>query len=124
MVGRAVNRLAGRLTAVALTAAMAVSMLAGCAAGGKNTETAAKKEYKPSAMEQMNAKNDPNVIQDNYRTCYEVFVYSFFDSDADIFFNDTATTEIYTLSLHDALPIWDLQRSLIILRGLDAMKSG
>src|SRR3712207_758142 len=23
-----------------------------------------------------------------------------------LFFNDTATTEIYTLSLHDALPIW------------------
>src|SRR5437588_1452533 len=29
-----------------------------------------------------------------------VFVTSFF-----FFFNDTATTEIYTLSLHDALPI-------------------
>src|SRR3712207_7716445 len=28
--------------------------------------------------------------------CYFVF----------FFFNDTATTEIYTLSLHDALPIW------------------
>src|SRR3712207_9580007 len=28
------------------------------------------------------------------------FVYCFF------FFNDTATTEIYTLSLHDALPIY------------------
>ena len=28
-----------------------------------------------------------------------VFVFVFF------FFNDTATTEIYTLSLHDALPI-------------------
>src|SRR3712207_7399856 len=26
----------------------------------------------------------------------------------DIFFNDTATTEIYTLSLHDALPISEL----------------
>src|SRR5258707_2089286 len=26
------------------------------------------------------------------------------------FFNDTATTEIYTLSLHDALPIWSLKR--------------
>src|SRR2546426_11290865 len=26
------------------------------------------------------------------------------------FFNDTATTEIYTLSLHDALPIWDLRQ--------------
>src|SRR5690242_20961635 len=25
------------------------------------------------------------------------------------FFNDTATTEIYTLSLHDALPIWRAQ---------------
>src|SRR5215510_16500364 len=29
-----------------------------------------------------------------------VFFFSFF-----FFFNDTATTEIYTLSLHDALPI-------------------
>src|SRR3712207_9034098 len=27
------------------------------------------------------------------------------------FFNDTATTEIYTLSLHDALPISDLRRA-------------
>src|SRR3712207_9548673 len=26
-----------------------------------------------------------------------------------IFFNDTATTEIYTLSLHDALPISDVR---------------
>src|ERR1035437_10634841 len=26
------------------------------------------------------------------------------------FFNDTATTEIYTLSLHDALPICDARR--------------
>src|SRR2546427_5307003 len=26
------------------------------------------------------------------------------------FFNDTATTEIYTLSLHDALPIWNEER--------------
>src|SRR5215813_1553812 len=27
------------------------------------------------------------------------------------FFNDTATTEIYTLSLHDALPIWSAMGS-------------
>src|SRR2546422_7396122 len=32
--------------------------------------------------------------------------YSFFF----FFFNDTATTEIYTLSLHDALPICDPRR--------------
>src|SRR2546426_6730146 len=31
--------------------------------------------------------------------------FSFF-----FFFNDTATTEIYTLSLHDALPIWGIRR--------------
>src|SRR5882672_12311098 len=31
--------------------------------------------------------------------CRLSFVFLFF-------FNDTATTEIYTLSLHDALPIW------------------
>src|SRR5437764_1996614 len=30
-----------------------------------------------------------------------IFYLSFF-----FFFHDTATTEIYTLSLHDALPIW------------------
>src|SRR3712207_8396413 len=28
------------------------------------------------------------------------------------FFNDTATTEIYTLSLHDALPIYELLASV------------
>src|SRR3712207_8911296 len=28
------------------------------------------------------------------------------------FFNDTATTEIYTLSLHDALPIFDALRAI------------
>src|SRR5256885_13899989 len=31
---------------------------------------------------------------------YHTLMFSFF-----FFFNDTATTEIYTLSLHDALPI-------------------
>src|SRR3712207_7758439 len=38
----------------------------------------------------------------------------------DIFFNDTATTEIYTLSLHDALPIsrsWAALKSRRIGRG-------
>src|SRR3990167_3968546 len=32
-------------------------------------------------------------------------------SYAVFFFNDTATTEIYTLSLHDALPIYSAMRS-------------
>src|SRR3712207_7184645 len=34
------------------------------------------------------------------------------------FFNDTATTEIYTLSLHDALPI--SQHSIPIARGTES----
>src|ERR1035437_4206782 len=34
------------------------------------------------------------------RACYTGYSWSCF-----FFFNDTATTEIYTLSLHDALPI-------------------
>src|SRR3712207_7675048 len=32
------------------------------------------------------------------------------------FFNDTATTEIYTLSLHDALPIWAGRRGRLRAR--------
>src|SRR2546425_8342318 len=36
------------------------------------------------------------------------------------FFNDTATTEIYTLSLHDALPIFQLLDGLLIERRLRA----
>ena len=36
-----------------------------------------------------------------------VFIFFFFVFVSFLFFfNDTATTEIYTLSLHDALPIW------------------
>src|SRR5947209_20029449 len=36
----------------------------------------------------------------NFLSSYLTFLLFFF-----FFFNDTATTEIYTLSLHDALPI-------------------
>ena len=38
-----------------------------------------------------------------------IFLSSFF------FFNDTATTEIYTLSLHDALPIYSFQDNSYVL---------
>src|SRR5436853_7935660 len=37
-----------------------------------------------------------------YLSCYVLFCFFCFFF---FFFNDTATTEIYTLSLHDALPI-------------------
>jgi len=45
------------------------------------------------------------------------------------FFNDTATTEIYTLSLHDALPISQaivgpFREELDLLRRLDVLAEG
>src|SRR3712207_7383132 len=42
------------------------------------------------------------------------------------FFNDTATTEIYTLSLHDALPIFGPQRhpGQVLLRVPPALRPG
>src|SRR2546425_11405071 len=39
------------------------------------------------------------------------YIYFFF------FFNDTATTEIYTLSLHDALPIYFSAQPAVFLFG-------
>src|SRR2546429_9636156 len=47
------------------------------------------------------------------RTLHHQFCFFFF-------FNDTATTEIYTLSLHDALPIWAPDRRGRDLRPADA----
>src|SRR3712207_8047820 len=48
----------------------------------------------------------------------ELKVFIFF------FFNDTATTEIYTLSLHDALPIYALGRLRAPGRRLHAARAG
>src|SRR5256885_14012337 len=44
--------------------------------------------------------------------------------DGCFFFNDTATTEIYTLSLHDALPIFEVAPQLIQIRRLAAARRG
>src|SRR2546427_6064411 len=43
------------------------------------------------------------------------------------FFNDTATTEIYTLSLHDALPIYarhDHGHELLLAEALEVVEHG
>src|SRR6266513_2962864 len=53
-----------------------------------------------------------------YNIIYYIFIFMFFTKFLTLsqikifffFFNDTATTEIYTLSLHDALPICMLSR--------------
>src|SRR6266496_4588052 len=45
-------------------------------------------------------------------------------SSSTFFFNDTATTEIYTLSLHDALPIWLAGGGAIFLELSDVLLGG
>src|SRR3712207_8038533 len=40
------------------------------------------------------------------------------------FFNDTATTEIYTLSLHDALPISTVKRAVRGRTALPGLRAG
>src|SRR5436853_7444424 len=40
----------------------------------------------------------------SYNTTISLFIF--------FFFTDTATTEIYTLSLHDALPIYETQKEI------------
>src|SRR5256885_217178 len=47
-----------------------------------------------------------------YVTDDDMLIVRFF-----FFFNDTATTEIYTLSLHDALPIYAHQHRVAAVRG-------
>src|SRR2546426_6013294 len=44
---------------------------------------------------------------------FSSFLFFFF------FFNDTATTEIYTLSLHDALPIFSAGRDGLVVNDLE-----
>src|SRR3712207_9554615 len=46
-------------------------------------------------------------------TCYNVFLWDYYF----FFFNDPATTEIYPLSLHDALPIYPGRRPGRLRRG-------
>src|SRR5690606_42032600 len=46
------------------------------------------------------------------RVIYLLCDISLFIQFASFFFDDTATTEIYTLSLHDALPIYCIEQAV------------
>lgn len=72
-----------RFLAAALTAALMVSMLSGCASSKKDTQSDTQQTAVTTSMEQLNSKNEPDIIDDDYRTCYEVFVHSFYDSNDD-----------------------------------------
>src|SRR5216684_8516679 len=49
------------------------------------------------------------------------FLFIFISFDFFFFFNDTATTEIYTLSLHDALPIQQFAMIRVSLERFDGL---
>lgn len=72
-----------RFLTAALTAALMVSMLSGCASSKKDTQSDTQQAAVTTSMEQLNSKNEADIIDDNYRTCYEVFVHSFYDSNDD-----------------------------------------
>lgn len=76
-------RMKRRFLAAALTAALMVSMLSGCASSKKDTQSDTQQAAVTTSMEQLNSKNEADIIDDNYRTCYEVFVHSFYDSNDD-----------------------------------------
>jgi len=68
-----------RILSAVLTAALALStLLTGC-----GSRTTGKKAEAVSYMESINGKNKENVPDDKYRTTYEIFVGSFYDSNGD-----------------------------------------
>src|SRR5947209_18522273 len=57
--------------------------------------------------------------------CFQCFLFCFFrDLYLFFFFNDSSTTEIYTLSLHDALPIYVPHRHVYGEQWIKFMKDG
>lgn len=66
-----------KILGLLLAGIMIASTLTGC---GQDSITGAKST---SYMTRINAKTDENVIDDKYRTTYEIFVGSFYDSDGD-----------------------------------------
>lgn len=65
--GMVINMKPKKLISILCAFAVIVSLLAGC--GGKDSGYAYEQEL--------------NIIDDNYRNYYEIFVYSFYDSDGD-----------------------------------------
>ncbi len=88
-----------KLISILLVMGMAISLLAGCGGigtdAGDGTEGAASADSEAADSEGTAAVSFPlmgenyayeqelNMIDDNYRNYYEIFVYSFYDSDGD-----------------------------------------
>lgn len=62
-----------RILSLALVVIMAIGMLTGCGEKDQITENKIDYDYEQKL----------NIVDDNYRNYYEIFVYSFYDSDGD-----------------------------------------
>lgn len=71
-----------RLLCALLAAGLFCSSVTGCSENKENSDGKNTAGSKTLAMTEINDQ-DLHIIDDNYRTCYEVFVYSFYDSDGD-----------------------------------------
>lgn len=67
------------INTVIAAALICASVLTGCAGNGNASKKAANVSY----MESINGQLKENVPDDKYRTTYEIFVGSFYDSDGD-----------------------------------------
>lgn len=84
-----------RLLCIFLTALLAVGLLAGCgdknpseagtsgAGISENASTGADIGETEAETKAPDLTHELNIIEDNYRNYYEIFVYSFYDSDGD-----------------------------------------
>lgn len=87
------NKMKKRLLCMALVAALIMGLLGGCGKKeGQEVPTEQTGQEGETGQEGSEASNDPigylyeqelNIIDDNYRNYYEIFVYSFYDSDGD-----------------------------------------
>jgi len=89
-------RKCGRICRKAAAMLLAVCMMTGCGGNGNSAESGAESDAESGAGSDMTTGETEqteitdvtetiplNIIDDNYRTYYEVFVYSFCDSDGD-----------------------------------------
>lgn len=73
-----------RLLSVLLIMVMMVTMVAGCGSGSTDGELSTEAaEGAAGDTITYDYEQDLNIIDDNYRNYYEIFVYSFYDSDGD-----------------------------------------
>lgn len=72
-----------RICSVILLISLLVMGITGCGNGNGQTDTEKSSQTKETTAISYDYGQELNIIDDNYRNYYEIFVYSFYDSDGD-----------------------------------------